>query len=761
MMRPRFFLASACLGAAALSGAILALHGCSGEGTGELGQPAVICGPGGCAGSASTGSGSATVDGISNAIGALPFVDAAGNAQLLGELLGKPTALGETTALQVRLPPPSNPTVAGSLVRVIGDVDNPHVLFSSDALVRMGVLGKSPGPEFFTAFASLTSDELGKIQSNQRQIASGAFGQTTSESVLFSSRAATSRTSFPPVDPSQFLPGNPIAINRCSVRPVSTLQAWGQSLFITSPQVVLDPARTWDPCTGAGTQGGVWTFAHLMREMANGSGKTPEDFVKDWLSLWLNTYVVNGDTVAARTQMFDQVIRPWATASGVVATLITSSSGVRSVNLTGPLNLNIAPYRLLSIVNRIDLGTTSGGGGGYGNMTGTPVTAGELRFIFGVVQPNPWGAGGTDATCGKKLFTTIFEYGVPRNGCAAVVNWAQQWSSLQAFPGFTAGYLAQLQSMTESVVLHGKAPAKGNQNALDQIRTDEIALTLAGGLSPQWELREFTLSNEQPPLNIDPPANGELRTHTVALTPDDARFSPAGADPTVNAFVNGPVTAGLHLPVVLPNQCDSTFTMPFFAPPNNLAFRGGNAFTSGVGADFWRANAAPATPSGVCARHQMSLNTCHGCHRADTGTTGLGGSTSFTHVTPLSTIPVTLSKFLTGGGPGLTFNVNDTQFGAPAWPFADLDRRLQRLFDLSHCTPCSRIFPMTPKLIDAMQAFGPIPADVNPSAFPKLQIGPITDLGIVQKVLDVRAQVAGTALDQTVDVFRPIDTSVE
>src|SRR3954465_11328905 len=107
MMRQRFFLASACLGAAALSGAILALHGCSGDGTGELGQPAVICGPdgSGCTGS---GSGSTVNDGVSNAISALPFVDAASNAQLLGELLARPTALGETTALQVRLPPPTN-----------------------------------------------------------------------------------------------------------------------------------------------------------------------------------------------------------------------------------------------------------------------------------------------------------------------------------------------------------------------------------------------------------------------------------------------------------------------------------------------------------------------------------------------------------------------------------------------------------------------------------------------------------------------------
>jgi hypothetical protein len=751
MIKQRFVLASACVGAAALSGALLALHGCSGETTGEQGQPAVVCGPDGC------GSGSATpVDGVSTPVSALPVVDAASTPQVIGELLSKQTALGETTALQVRLPPPANQQLTGSLVRVIGDVNNPHVVFNSDALARLGLIDKSSGPDFFTAFATLSSDELSKVQSNQRQIASGAFGQTTSESVLFTSRAATGRTSFPAVDPSQFLPGNPIPVNRCSIRPVSTLQAWGQSLFITSPSVVLDPARTWDPCTGAGTQGGVWTFAHLMREMANGSGKTPEDFVKDWLSLWLNTYVVNGDTVPARTQMFNQVIQPWATASGVVATLVTDPvTGVRSVNLTGPLNLNIAPYRLLSIVNRIDLGTTTTGGGGtYGNVTGSPVTAGELRFVFGVVQPNPWGAG-TDATCGKKLFTTIFEYGVPRTGCAAVVNWAQQWTALQAFPGFTPAYLTQLQTMTESVVLHGKAPTKGNQNAINQIRTNEIQLQF-----PQWELREFTLTNEQPAANIDPPASGELQKHTVAQTPDDARFAFTGADPVVNAFVNGPVTAGLQLPVVLPTKCDSSYTVPFFFGGPPVAFRGGNAFTSGAGADFWRANAVPATPNGICARHIFSLNTCHGCHRADSGTNGLGGSTNFVHVDPTSTIPVTLSKFLTGGGPGLTFNVNDTQFGAPAWPFADLDRRLQRLFDLSHCTSCIRLFPMTPKLIDAMQAFGPIPADVPPSAFPNLKIGPITDLATVQKVVDLRPQVAGAVRNEPVDVFRPIDNSV-
>ena len=497
-----------------------------------------------------------------------------------------------------------------------------------------------------------------------------------------------------------------------------------------------------------------------MREMANGSGSTPEAFVTNWLSLWLNNYTVNGDTVPARTQMFNQVIQPWATASGVVATLITDPSGFRHVHLTGPLNLNIAPYRLEAIVNRIDLGTTTGstgGGGTYGTVTGTPVTAGELRFIFGVVQPNPWG-GGNDSTCGKKLFTTIFEYGVPGIGCTAVVNWAKKWTQLQAFPGFTAAYLAQLQSMTESVVLHGAAPAKGNQNAINQIRTNEVQLQF-----PQWELREFTLTNEMPGVpGSDPPASGPLRTHTVAQTPDDARFGFGGGDAVVNGFVNGPVTTLLQLPVVLPpavpSRCDSSYTTPYFFGTPLVAFRGGNALSGPPGgANAWLANLAPATPNGICARHIHSLNTCHGCHRADSGTTGLGGSTSFVHIDPLSTIPVTMSKFLTGGGPGSTFNVNDTQFGAPAWPFADLNRRLQRLFDLSHCTSCITLFPMTAKLVDAMSTIGPIPADIDPASRPDLRIGPITDLGTVQKIIDLRSSVVGAKRTEPVDVFRPVE----
>jgi len=684
----------------------------------------------------------------------------------VAERLATPTTLGETTALHVRLPPPlgnlagdpepqpldpePQPNLSASLVRIVGPIDSPQVLFRSDALAQLGVIAKSPGPDFFTAFATLSLQELDKLKQNQDQIASGKFGPTTTESVLFAGRSAIGRTINPNFDPSAFTPGGgSVAVRSCPIRPVSTAAAWGKSLFITDPAVVQNSARTWDPCTGAGTKGGVWTFAHFIKEMASGSGKTSPDFVKDWLSLWLNDYVVNEDTILARPAMFSQVIAPWAAASGVTATLVTDASGYRSVTLTGPLDLDIAPFRLVAIVNRIDLRAMESGPSGYsGSVTSLPTTPGELRFIFSVVQPNPWGAG-SEASCGKKLFTTIFEYGVPGTDCTAVRSWAQKWTSLQALPGFTSTYLAQLESMTESVVVHGAAPAKGNQNAINQIRTNERALHNI------WELREFTLTDERPASNTNVPANGGLRTHTVAQTPNDSVFDAAGADPAINGFVNGPVTRGVERPASNPAHCEAAYTVPYFV--GSTPFRGGNAL---IGPGRWLANSVTATSptANTCARHQFSLNTCGGCHQDDTCTDGLSGSTSFTHIDPLSPIPVTLSKFLTGGGPGMTFDVADTQPGTGVvWPFADLQRRLELLWDLSECTACIAFHPMTPPAVVWFEQRGGAPIDPS-SDFrgTGIKIGPVTDPNILLEFLDVRKQFAGATITDVADNIRSV-----
>jgi hypothetical protein len=695
-------------------------------------------------------------EGTVGRIAELPLIESSGSTKVLAERLARPTALGETTALHVRLPPPRNGQLRDSLVRIIGQPEKPQVLFRSDALVQLGLLGKSPGREFFTAFSTLPPEQIELLRRQQDEIASGVFGEATQESTVFDGRSPVARTIRPKFDPSIFVPGVPIPVAGCPITPVDSFANWGKSLFIRDPAIIQDPARTWDPCTGAGTMGGKWTFAHLMREMANGSGTTPENFVLQWLTNWLNDYAPNGDNVPARLQMFNQVIRPWAIAGGGTATLMVNPfTGKRFVSLSKPLNLDIAPFRLLSIVNRIDLGDTASGPGGYGGgTTDIPVTAGELRFIFGVVQPNPWGLGGTEASCGKKQFTVIFEYGVPRDGCFAVVNWAKQWTSLQAMAGFTPAYKAQLEAMTQSVVIHGAAPAKGNRNAINQIRTNEIAL------AAPWELREFTLTAESPATNTDPPANGLLRTHTVAQTPNDSVYDHLGPDADINDFVQTEVIPSVTSCTTGVPGVGTTYEVPYFF--NGAAFRGGNAFVAPPAATdpgHWRANSVaavdPFNPD-KCGRHAFSLNTCSGCHKDDTLTT-------FTHVAPTSPIPVPMSNFLTGGGPGLTFGVNDTQglpffVGGPTirWRFADLHRRLQRLFEIASCTSCLFIRPVRPEIVDILDL---VPVDLNPGDPPPFRVGPITDLATVRKVLDLRTQLAGEAQEVTGDVIRSVNNS--
>jgi hypothetical protein len=108
----------------------------------------------------------------------------------------------------------------------------------------------------------------------------------------------------------------------------------------------------------------------------------------------------------------------------------------------------------------------------------------------------------------------------------------------------------------------------------------------------------------------------------------------------------------------------------------------------------------------------------------------------------------------------MVFNVNDTQLGAPTWPFADLERRFQRLFDLSHCTSCVTITPLRPAIIDfILDLVRVVPIDIDPGDPPPFEVGPITDIGVVQKILDVRASVAGAPIQQPVDVVRPPDRS--
>ncbi len=383
-----------------------------------------------------------------------------------------------------------------------------------------------------------------------------------------------------------------------------------KSLMITDPKVVEDPTRTYNPCTNVGTPMGKWTFGYLMQQMANQpvTGINPSTFVRRWLNKWEADQTVNGWNVPRRLSIQNQIINPWQAASGGPGK---------------PLDLAKAPFKLVAIVNRVDLRTNTVYGGG---------NAGEGRFVFGVMTPN----------CQMLRFTVIFEYGVPLSGCKTIRAWAKRWVNLGTLPLGSPAYNAALENITEVFARANANPLKPNRSALNQLRTNEIAL------SSPWELREFAIGK----------ASQLLDEVTVKQTPDLS----LNGTPTMANWVN------INAPLIVNDKHTVPLTFP-----GVTHFLGGNAPTP-FPSTHWN---SPAIPNRN-ARFHFSLNTCNGCHAGET-------STVFLHVDPTMT-PTGLSGFLTG------INVPDRADGAPIHHFNDLQRRAADLDSLANSLCLFQIF---------------------------------------------------------------------
>jgi len=391
-----------------------------------------------------------------------------------------------------------------------------------------------------------------------------------------------------------------------------------RSLMITDTDVKRDPLRTFDICsTGTGTAKGKWTFNHLMTQMAIGSGKSAAAFTRDWLRQWEVNQTVNSFTIPARTDVTRLIVNPWPK----VPVFPWFPWGPKQLDMTK------APFRLLAIVNRVDLRQNLVYGGG---------SAGEARFIFEAIDRSPDANGAIQ--CKPMPFTVIFEYGIHKNSCSEVKAWGKQWYDLRALAPSTTAYRDALETITEQFVPAGSNPAQlPNHNALSQLRTNERAI------GRPWELREFTLAS-----------SGSLVSGTVKREPD---MSFHDTDKLVDWINNNAiaVAAGTHsVPDVFP---DGTRFLGARAPiPND-----NTSFFWDRGRDITTAN----------ARQQFSLGTCSGCHTGET-------KTVFTHVTPVASLPQAppLSGFLTG------INVLDPDVGDTDNTTRNYNDLLRRALDL-------------------------------------------------------------------------------
>lgn len=404
-----------------------------------------------------------------------------------------------------------------------------------------------------------------------------------------------------------------------------------RELVIRDVGVVDDPCRTTLTPAGPCAPGtvGVWTFARLMSQMAG--TVPPSVFIADWLHSFEVNNVVNTFPVPLRPNMMSVVIAPWRIASGCLPT-----------DAACPLDLTKAPFRLLAIVNRVDLSDWK--------LGAPPARAGEARFVFGFLD-----------SAGNSLpGTVILEYGLPdqRGGVPYTeVNWASDWHVLSdAFatgPLGSATYNAALQNLTSSIVTPGSQPGNPNLGAaIGQVRTNEIAF------GPGWKLREYRLK---------PTGGGfgafRLRLDPLDQTPDDSLNTSAALD----AWLNTVSLAGAGSPEL------DRFLHHLPVP----GFQGGESTAPPPPIGHWdQGGGAPLTP---LERHHFALATCNGCHTAET-------ATLFTHVSPRPpAAPAPLSPFLGvspaqtfpgSGVPAATFNVPDPSGAGPAILFNEPFRRV-------------------------------------------------------------------------------------
>jgi hypothetical protein len=440
---------------------------------------------------------------------------------------------------------------------------------------------------------------------------------------------------------------------------------WNKSLLITDLSVVEDPRRTWDPCRpNRGTKMGAWTFGRLMTDVCNqpASGVHPGEFARRWLRSWQHDLSINFDAVTNRNaEILANVINDWEQASGGPG---------------APLDLSIAPFRLLAIVNRVDLRSNPGYTGNPEGGCEAPCVGGEGRFVFSLVptRNSNWQGGGTTGgttgggwrppnwngpgnppgwggwegqpeVCDGAPFVVIFEYCVPKRTCEEIKDYAMQWYAL-ANINFGVAFNNALQAITDQFAAAGADPSRQpNLSALNQLRVNEL-------LREPWDMREWRL------FSNDSDA-GWLREVTTKQTPDfDLNFS---AKITDYALANAAE--------ILASQ--DTVPLQFRGQP----FLGGNAPMPTVNF-FWDGPQPTGTiPTEI--RHRFSLNTCNGCHAGETGT-------PFLHVSPRAAgVEAALSDFLTGRNmPKL-----DPADHVTRRFFADLKRREDDLFRLIR-EPC-------------------------------------------------------------------------
>ena len=348
---------------------------------------------------------------------------------------------------------------------------------------------------------------------------------------------------------------------------------------------------------------GVWTFGHLMGNMM-GQDEVAGEFLKHWFSQWNVEQLVNGHKSDVRnTEKLE-----WPKDEN---------------NL---MSLSKAPFRLLSIVNRIDLWKSDEKGV-------APIDAGEGRFVFCLT--GGFKSSEEDSYIRNEAhpiqFTVIFEYEQGAVSLRQLKSWVQRWDSLATTLGEDGKvgeeYLTHLdKQVTDHFTKRGRGEEKPNANLINQIRTNEIFL------KHPWQMREFALSGKQDLIDsflgkteLVAPQGSLKNEKQIGLWTTTTK-----ANPDFNKFANSSFLSNwLHKRQALVGS-----DLPWQPPVWTVGPIANEPSTQST-FEFPELNNQEVA-------HKFGLMTCTGCHTKNTGT-------RFTMIKPRANFQKSgLSPFLIG-----------------------------------------------------------------------------------------------------------------
>ena len=424
------------------------------------------------------------------------------------------------------------------------------------------------------------------------------------------------------------------------------------SLFITDLSVVEHASTTYNIINGTGNKNGAWTFGEMMKNMCNYpyTNINPRNFLKEWVKL--------GRMTDEYEKFF---IKPWIVKARRVNdpnyTYQTANTWEQNWDATDVDDLfEMAPFKLTAIVNRLDL---------RGQFAYNPAlnNAGETRFIFTYIIPdddlpvamkggkgNPpfhdnvdFAAGSASAPGGTasaykedwKGMNVIFEYSNVQTTLCALQSFANQWADLSYETLGSTDYINQLVDITNTVTSINSNINRPNKSAIARIRTNEKVFAHVNGsgntnwTNANWEFRQMELNPTTHLFELAPLTNTINTDHYMDVS--NVRHAPLGQQ----------VAGEVFNWVYSSNLTKQRVKIGNFNMPNNSSFLAfGSSEVTGEVVHFFEGEETELeskygpTPTQAnreeakMIRHQISLNTCQGCHAGET-------KVAFTQVRPI------------------------------------------------------------------------------------------------------------------------------